>query len=241
MTIDDEVGLLYSSQMQFGLEGVPLVTIGIMEQQKSVSVSCPKGCVLSFLVESDGQWERKTRKPGEGATIVFEVARATPAKVAYWCGVGSIPFGEREILKRAKASWRDRGESLQVFEAGSVFGIRGHVIDNRVYILAIRPHDTEEQAGEEVSSVFTRYGDKTFVHSHLSSRPSGRIRIKDKDGREVAQALDLVGIRSADERPVIVRRVESGRGYRWHGFEDRQYAGTVLIILDRPKHEFVSE
>ena len=39
ISIDDEVGLLYSSQMQFGPDGIPLVTIGIMEQQESVSIS----------------------------------------------------------------------------------------------------------------------------------------------------------------------------------------------------------
>jgi stage II sporulation protein D len=227
MSIDDEVGLLYSSQMQFGPDGTPLVTIGIMEQQESVSVSCEKGCELSFVEVTGGEWERKTTETKAGERVNFEVAEAAPGQVQYWCGVLSIPFGEKEILEREAGVWRERGEQVQVFEAGSVFGIRGHVIDNRVYILAIRPRDTEEQAEEEAARVFTRTGSKTFVHAHLARRPSGKIRMP------TATALDLVTVRSRDDGPVDVLRVEYGRDYAWHGFADRRFAGQVLVTVGR--------
>jgi stage II sporulation protein D len=227
ISIEDEVGLLYSSQMQFGPDGIPLVTIGIMEQRESVSVSCEQGCELSFVVVTDGEWERKTAETKASEQVTFKVAEAAPGQVRYWCGVLSIPFGEKENLERAAGVWRERGEQVQVFEAGSVFGIRGHVIDNRVYVLAIRPHDTEEQATEEAARVFTQTGFKTFVHAHLARRPSGKIKMK----TEVA--LDLVTVRPKDGGSVTVHQVEFGRGYKWHGFEDRRFAGQVLVTLGR--------
>jgi SpoIID/LytB domain protein len=227
MSIDDEVGLLYSSQMHFGPDGIPLVTIGIMEQRERVSVSCEKGCELSFVVATDGEWERKTAETEAGESLTFKVAEAAPGQVQYWCGVLNIPFGEKETLKRAVGAWRERGEKVQVFEAGSVFGIRGHVIDNRVYVLAIRPQDTEEKATEEAAKVFTKTGSKTFVHAYLDRRPSGKIWV------QADSALDLVTVRPKDGGLVTVHRVEFGQGYRWHGFEDRKFSGQILVTLGR--------
>lgn len=225
MSIDDQVGLLYSSQMHFGPDGIPLVTIGLMEARESVKVSCRTGCELSYVVVTDGEWERKTAETKEPLT--FKVAEADPGQVQYWVGVLSIPFGQKQALQTAADTWRKRGEKVQVFEAGSVFGIRGHVIDNRVYVLGIRPQETEEQATAEAAKVFTETGSKTFVHDHLARRPSGKIKVPG------ASALDLVTVKSKDGGPVTVHRVEFGQGYKWHGFEDRRFAGQVLITLGR--------
>jgi SpoIID/LytB domain protein len=227
ISIDDEVGLLYSSQMQFGPEGIPLVTIGLMEARESVKISCRQGCRLSYVVVSAGEWERKTSETGAGEPVTFEVAEAAPGQVQYWVGVSSIPFGQKQAIKTAADLWRERGEKVQVFEAGSVFGIRGHVIDNRVYVLAIRPQETEEQATAEAAEVFTKTGSKTFVHAHLARRPSGKIKVPG------GSALDLVMVESKDDGQVTVHRVEFGQGYKWHGFEDRRFAGQVLVTLGR--------
>jgi len=227
ISIDDEVGLLYSSQMQFGPDGIPLVTIGLMEARESVKVSCRQGCELSYVVVSDGEWERKVTETGAGEPVTFEVAEADPGRVQYWVGVLSIPFGQKQALKAAADLWEERGEKVQVFEAGSVFGIRGHVIDNRVWVLGIRPQATEEQATAEAAQVFTQTGCKTFVHAHLARRPSGKIKMPG------GAALDLVTVKSKDGGPVTVHRVEFGQGYKWHGFEDRSFAGQVLVTLGR--------
>jgi len=229
ISIDDEVGLLYSSQMQFGPDGIPLVTIGLMEAREKIKISCRQGCELSYVVVTDGEWERKTSETGAREPVTFEVAEADPGQVQYWVGVLSIPFGEKRTLKTAADLWRERGEKVQVFEAGSVFGIHGHVIDNRVYVLGIRPQETEEQANAEAAEVFTRTGSKTFVHAHLARRPSGKIKVPG------GTALDLVTVKSKNGGPVTVHRVEFGQGYKWHGFEDRRFAGQVLVTLGRDR------
>ena len=72
--VADEVGLLYSSQMQFGPDGMPRVTIGIMDGQERVRLSSPDGLALSFHREEDGQWVDKTLRTQPGQRWSFTVA-----------------------------------------------------------------------------------------------------------------------------------------------------------------------
>ncbi|MBW1809030.1 MAG: SpoIID/LytB domain-containing protein [Deltaproteobacteria bacterium] len=231
--ITDEVGLLYSSQMQFGNDGFPQVTIGLMEDLSSVAISSVDGLELTFQVETEGQLIEKTLKAPARQDWSFKVQTATVAQVVYWCGVESIEFARKDLLSAAIKKWTERQEKVQIFEVGSVFGIRGHVIDNRTYILGIRSFASEDLAKLATVEIFEKYGTRTFVHAHLRRRPSGLIKIIDAAGRPSALAADLIKIRSVGGKPVIVRKVEYGKGYRWHGYQDRQYAGTILVTIDR--------
>lgn len=231
--IADEVGLLYSSQMQFGSDGMPRVTIGVMDGQERVRLSSPDGLALSFHREEDGQWVEKTLRTPPGQRWSFTVASATPGKVTHWCAVASVPFCHKRRRDRIARRWQERGHNVQVFEVGSVFGIRGHVIDNRTYILGIEPFESRQQAEEAAATVFSRHGVHAFSHAHLDRRPSGTIELLDAGGRRVERAVDLVKVRALGSDPVTVHRVEYGRGSDRHGCEDRRYAGTVLITLDR--------
>ena len=232
-TVADEAGLLYSSQVLFGTDGFPQVTIGLMDGQQSVRLSSPEGLVLTYMAADSGDTRQTTLDVVDGASRGFEIEDATGAKVTYRCGVASLRFNEKSLLDKRIAMWRTRGERVQVFETGSVFGIRGHVIDNRTYVLAIRSFANEDEARRAAAGIFDRFGTRTFVHAHLSRRPSGTIRVIDESGKRLALASDLVTVRPAGSGPISVRRVEYGKGYRWHGFEDRRYAGTILITFDR--------
>jgi stage II sporulation protein D len=231
-SLDDEVGLLYSPQLQFGADGTPQVTVGLMEKQHEVRVTSADGLELSGQLEEQGQLENRTvvTKPGE--ILRFEVISAKKALVAYWCGVENIPFGGADGLEKALATWRARSDTVQVFELGSVFGIQGHVIDNRTYILGIEAFESEAAATEAAQRAYQKYGTKTFVHPQLLRRPAGNIRTAVRRGTRSLTFVDLVKIKSRGKRPVKIFRVEHGIGYRWHGFEDRLYTGTILITLD---------
>ena len=232
-SLDDEVSLLYSSQLQFSSDGIPLVTIGLMDNLSDVSISSRSGLTMIGKV-SVGQNVRKRTIDTLGKTVWrFEVAEAIRAKVSYWCGVESLPYNKRAVLDRAVRLWQKRGESVQIFEVGSVFGIGGQVIDNRTYILGIKAFETEKLAEEHVQKTFSRYASRTFVHAHLDRRPAGAINMIDASGRVVQQFRDLVQIRSSQNQPIRVHRVEYGVGYRWHGVEDRDFAESILITLGR--------
>jgi stage II sporulation protein D len=231
-SLDDEVGLLYSSQLQFDADGTPQVTVGLMEKQHEVRITSADGLELSGQIEEQGQRSNRSviTKPGE--VLRFEILSATKASVAYWCGVLNIPFGQADRLEEALATWRARSKSVQVFEVGSVFGIQGHVIDNRTYIVGIEAFDSEAAALEASQRAYQAYGTKTFVHPQLLRRPGGSIRTAVQRGRHPLIFVDLVKIKSRGKRPVKIFRVEHGIGYRWHGFEDRLYTGTILVTLD---------
>jgi SpoIID/LytB domain protein len=226
--VEDEVGLLYSSQLQFDPDGAPVVSVGLMEEQPSVDVSGERG--LEIAVREPGGDRRIITRPGERVRI--EPGEVVPAEVAYWCAVENIPFSQRERLDPAVARWRERGERPQVFEMGSVFGIQGHVIDNRSYILGIRAFASEAEAEAFAQQVFSRFGSRTFVHPHLVRRPAGTLRVSGPRGLG-GLSRDLVRIRGLAGEPVTVHRVEFGRGYRWHGHEDRRFPEQVLVTIDR--------
>jgi len=229
----DELGLLYSSQIHFGPTGTPLVTIGLMEQQARVELSSPGGLVLRGRVEVEGQLVAKELRVPPGVRWSLEAADFQPAQVAYWCAVESLPFARTDELAQAMRLWSGRGEDVQVFEVGSVFGLGGRVIDNRTYLLGVRAFPTEAEAELAAQELFRRHGSRTFVHAHLARRPSGSIRLLDPRGGVQETIFELAEARPAGEAPVVVHRVEYGRGYAWHGFEDRRFAGEILVTLDR--------
>ncbi len=241
-SLDDEVGLLYSSQLQFDADGTPQVTVGLMEKQHEVRLTSADGLELSGQLEEQGQLVKRSYLTKPDEVLRFEVISAKKALVAYWCGVENIPFGQKDTLEQALATWRARSKTVQVFEVGSVFGIQGHVIDNRTYILGIEAFDTEAAAGEAAQRVYREFGAKTFVHPQLLRRPAGSIRTTLRRGAQPSRTqpsrtqpltfADLVKITSRGKRPVKIFRVEHGIGYSWHGFEDRLYTGTILVTLD---------
>ena len=226
--VEDEVGLLYSSQLQFDPEGGPVVSVGLMEGQASVTVSGERG--LEVTLRAPGGERHIITRPGE--RIQITAGSIVPAVLAYWCAVENIPFARRDLLEAATARWRERGESVQVFEMGSVFGIQGHVIDNRSYILGIRAFPGEAEAEVFAQQVFARYGSRTFVHPQLVRRPAGTLHIEGPRGLG-GESQDLVRLRGLANEPVTVHRVEFGQGYGWHGFEDRRFPDQVLVTIDR--------
>ncbi len=231
--LDDDLGLLYSSQVQFGTDGIPRVTIGLMDDQDKVVVRGPSGMSLQGKVELDGQLVSRRLHSRPGEAWRFEAHEPTKAQVRYWCAVASVPFAEKEKLKEVMGIWKGRFENLQVFEVGGVFGVHGHVIDNRTYILGIRDYDSERAAELAAEDVFNTYGERSFVHAHLARRPSGGVRVQRLSGGPVETFVDLVVVRSNGKEPVQVDEVEFGRGYKRHGRENRSYNGDVIVTLDR--------
>lgn len=229
----DEVGRLYSSQVHFGPRGMPLVTIGLMEAQPRVELSSPGGLWLHARVELDGQLVDRSLRLPPGVRLRLRPVEAVPAEVLYWCAVESLSFSRKGELAEALARWQERGERVQVFEVGSVFGIGGRVIDNRTYILGIRSFSDERAAENAARQVFLTHGSRTFVHAQLARRPSGSLQVEDARGRVREKLFELARVSSDGEAPIEVHRVEHGRGYAWHGFEDRRFAGEILVTLDR--------
>ncbi len=229
---DDQLGLLYSSQVQFNAQSIPMITIGIMEQRPYVEISSDKGLVIKGKQDVGGQIVTKSIRTLPGEKWKFRTAEFIPGKVSYWCAVESLTFALKGKLQKKIELWKKRGFEVQVFEVGSVFGIQGHVIDNRTYILGIRTFDDKKQAGAFAQEIFTKYGSKTFVHAHLDTRPSGTIEVMDPAGKLIETMIELVSIDSLGDT-IQVHDVEFAKGYRWHGFEDREYAGQILLTMHR--------
>lgn len=229
---NDTLGLLYSSQVQFNAQSIPMVTIGLMEERPWVEISSDHGLVIAGKQVIGGQLVTKKIRTRPGKKWKFRLDEFIPGKVSYWCAVKSVGFSEKKKLNQAIELWKSRVPQVQVFEVGSVFGIQGHVIDNRTYILGIKSFKDEKKANAFAQEIFTKYGSKTFVHAHLDARPSGSIDVMDPSGSVVATLLELVSISSVGNT-IKVHDVEFAKAYRWHGFEDRLYAGQILLTMHR--------
>lgn len=225
--IGRQVDLLYSSQVHFNSQGIPQVTIGMAEALERVELSAATGIDIEFVEDAGGVAgvDKKLRLPAN-ARLLVSSAEAHPAEVAYYCGVQRLPYGRHQALEQQRSWWSRRGETVHVFETGSVLGLAGQVIDNRTFILAIHRVNTPGQARELARKVFQDTGRKTFVHEHLLRRPGGVLELHDATNLPLARARDLVLVRA--DTSVAVVAVAS------HG-EQRSFslAGEVLITFDR--------
>ena len=70
--LDDDLGLLYSSQVQFGVDGIPRVTIGLMDDQDKVVLRGPSGMILQGKVEMDGELVSRRLHAQAGDAWSFE-------------------------------------------------------------------------------------------------------------------------------------------------------------------------
>ncbi|RME19275.1 MAG: hypothetical protein D6806_18605, partial [Deltaproteobacteria bacterium] len=118
--------LLYSTQVEFGPDGIPRVTLGIAEGLESLGIESAEGLKVRFLEEAGGVAgvEKSLFVPGGNAVKVV-IERGCGAKVLYYAGVARIPFDDKSRMRSELERWK--GRSVQLFETGSVLGVAGQV------------------------------------------------------------------------------------------------------------------
>jgi SpoIID/LytB domain protein len=113
---------------------------------------------------------------------------------------------------------------------GEAYGIAGHVVDTRRYAILAAGDGTEVGARAQARDLEARLGIRPQIHREITSRPSGRIELRDSDGTLRATGEAAVELRCA--QGIRVEQVEFGMGYSFHGFEDRTYPGRLFATLD---------
>ena len=243
---EDELSLLFSSQLRFDTQGIPVVTVGLYQGARKIWLWGADGMELTFTEERD-----QTRAPRvlillPRQRISVELGESVPGEVRYFAAVESLPFDQRDSLPETVRRWEAKGQKVQVFELGTVFGIQGHVIDNRSYVLAGAAFPTEKEAQEAADRLYQKHSVKTFVHPQLIRRPSGKFNILDAKGRTLAVAIDLIRCRSRARHPLTLHEVELDLAAQpvpaspapvapaRNRPKDKQVAGVILLTLDQP-------
>lgn len=223
---DDPLEALYGRQLNFR-GGEPTVTVRLMEGQSQATFTARAPMQL-LTFGGVG----KTLGSPAGVPFTVRVASSEPASLGYAVQVAELKTEDRAGIAAVRARWEGRGYPARVQSEGSVYGIAGHVLDNRRALILLGPHTGKEAARALQDEVGSRFGEATLLHTELLQRPSGVLEVLDAAGNVLAQGNDLLIAEDDPLQGFTVKQVESGVGYAWHGFQDRTYRGRLLFALD---------
>ncbi len=214
-------------QLDF-LHGDPVLPIRLMEGQTEIAFSSP-GRIRIHVAGRVG----KTVEGAQGSRWKARIRGGEPAIASARIVLGELSFSDKLGLAAEQSAWEGRGFSVRVRTIGAVYGIRGHVIDNRRYQLLLDQVIEHDQLAERQHALEREFGIRTWTVEDIEREPSGSLELLDGDGNLIAISKDRLTAEPLEGRPVAVARVEYGVGYDFHGFEDRTYRGSLEVTVDR--------
>ena len=222
-----EVEELYSARFALNAKGVPSVTIGVMEGQRSVSF-VPLHRVTAIIYQADGSPRAISLSRGRRYTI--SLVRGRPAYVRYALVAFELRRSRWGRWATLVKQWKKLGYAIQSSYTGSVFAVRGKLFDNRRRLGILSYASRAFRARLQASRIAARVGRPVQVHTFVQQRPEAMMRLSGA-GRSLF-SKDLIQIRS-NYGVIRVDRVEFGRGYSWHKFKRRSFLGSLLVAVDQ--------
>ncbi len=222
----DKLRILYSTRFTFTDDGLPLITVEIMEGRREVHLHDKGGIV----VHPDGAGGSSIEADADAWTVTVEDAK--PAVIQDWTVVETFGPDDATGIAAALARWKDRGFDPHSFDIGTVFGTGGEVIDTRETRIAIDPI-AHGKGVARAAELARKFGVKTAVHEEMVRRPAGTIVAK--SGATVIRNPSVVWFsakRAGETLTVADVPTNTGGSQLETGTEDRRYWGTVYITLD---------
>ncbi len=223
----DRSAPLYSTQIRFDADNEPMITVGIMDRQARITLSVDGD--LKVLPEGPGGTELITRSERRW-TVKLE--SSVPAVRIWRVVLARLPSDDLTAIQTVRRRWKDRGIATATTELGSTFGFFGKVMDTRSISILTESHFDTRQAALKAAAAFrTEHGIDTGVIPVLKERPHARLVLT--DGKTRVRATDVLWLQpTGQQRSITVHDVEFGRGFSWHGREDRDYRGTLYVTVD---------
>jgi SpoIID/LytB domain protein len=226
LSLSDRIDLLYSNQFHFNERGQPQVSVGLMEDQTEVLLSAPRG--IRVLPSGDGG----TSIVG-GKRFRITLGTATPARQT-WTIVLEELVGPHAIRPDdAIARWSGRGYDPHDEEVGTVFGVEGHVLDNRRVLVTAGRWSSESAALEAARKAKREHGAVAKLHPLVRARAKGSMVALDLDTKVEIRADGVLWFAPAGDGPITVHDVLSGTTMGRQRREDRQFGGSVYVAIDR--------
>jgi len=218
--------LLYSDRIAFKPSGEPIITLGIVAGRERVALRSTVAIQADFY--EAGTLKRATVRGGDAIDI--SIVRAQPATRRTYVDLEGVPWAANDKLDWTLATWRARGyAAVEALEEGTVVGIGGRVIDNRE-LRVVLPVADAQKAKIVIDEIYRRFGIRPSASARLSERPWGELKVK---GTTAPLGIATSFVRFvAPGGTIQVDGVEHAKGYAWHGFENRQYAGEIYVVVD---------
>lgn len=226
----DAAQLLYSTQLAFTPEGMPIVSVGIMDRQEQVLLSARGGLRVSL---SGNGGSSVTIPPGHEVRLT--VRGGSPGQTRYRVVMEGQRGGDIAAIKDARDRWQKAGIEVESIELGGIVGYPGRLLDNRVVLLAERAvHSKRASAEARARALEERFElpNPPSVFAQPDKRASGTVTAVDTRSGVVVSQRDLLSFTAADGGTIKVARVEYGRGYGHHGFQDRLFHGSIVVAVD---------
>jgi SpoIID/LytB domain protein len=224
----DPVEFLYAHRINFAAGGTPLVTIRLMEGQEELRLVGDSS--LRVSVRSGGP---KDVGVPPGVELRLRLRASQPARLRYFPEVADLEERDRRGLARARALWQRRGYRVTLRTLGTVYGIGGHILDNRRILVLLGGGGDQASAQAVIDRVRVEHDQVATLFDEIIERPHGLIEVANGAGGVVAVSQDVAVVDPQDGGAVLVRRVEFGQGYDFHGFEDRRYRGRLYAAVDK--------
>lgn len=223
----DEVRALYTNRFGFDRRGVPLVSVRIMEGQTSVTVTSKGGVRLQPLGTASTQLVG-----ARSWTVTLRDGRA--ARVRHWVVLERLAgAASRSRRVKVRRRWFRRGLKVRTLEVGALFAVGGRVVDNRSTLVVTRPDPNPSVALVSSRKLARKLKIRTTIHRELLRRPRGTLVARSRGSKLSLSNPGMLWFAPARTVGLTVKRVEYGRGYRWHGYKDRRYFGRIYVAVDR--------
>lgn len=228
MTREDYAAILFSNRFSFTKSGEPVLSVAVMDGQTRVRFSSP----TALKVSPSGPGGPSVTFPA-GGTYEVRVQEGTPAKLQYRIRLAAFATREFQALKEGAARWKARGVESVTIEMGTVFSFEGVVFDTRRTLLCTA--STWASAGEakgQADVLGSQFGEELHIEEELGRRPQGELVLVHKPSGTEVRARNALWF-EPEGRELTVQEVEFGRGFAWHGKEQRRYAGSFYVAVDR--------
>ena len=205
----DALELLWGHRVEFS-GGAPLVTIRLAEGRDEL------------VVGTRGPTRLEPRRgPGVklagGARFRIRVRDGVPATVSWHPLLAQFEARDRAGVERARAAWEARGVPTQTRATGGVYGVAGHVIDNRRTLVLADGIFTESSAAAFAADAWRRFGERPEPVADLQARPAGLVDVLGARGEIIATG----------DRVVVLDGLAQGLT-----LDDRAYRGRLHLTVD---------
>src|SRR5262249_26465505 len=154
------------------LHGEPMISVGIMEGQRSVTLTADGPTRLMF---DEADLPKTVFAPPE-TRLTLKLLSGRPAVLRYWAIVESFKYGESEGAGAAVEKWKKEGFEAKAFEVGTIVALRGNVLDTRERHVGIGNAlsvSAKDRAEKLIAELSAKRGLRPFLHEELVKAPSG--------------------------------------------------------------------
>ena len=222
----DALELLWGHRIDFA-GGKPMVTIRLVENRDEVTV----------VTRGPARLEPREAAPVQvaaGARLRVRIRKGVAASASWRPLLAQFEARDRAGVERARAAWAARGVPTRTRATGGVYGIAGHVIDNRRVLVLADGTFTEATAATFAAEAWRRWGERPEATAEVEARPAGLIEVLGAKGEILATGDRVVVLDGRADGFTLDERAYRGR---LHLTVDA--AGRLAAVLALPLEELL--